>query len=355
MTAPTPSPTASSPESAPKPQFPDLKPGERPRILSGSRPTGVQHLGNYIGALRQWVPLQDEFECFFMVADWHALTGMYRDTSELVPNIEQQVVDWLSVGLDPARATIFIQSAVKEHAELQLLLGMFTPLGLMERCTSWKEQVLDQGNELLRTYGFLGYPCLQSADILMYQAHVVPVGRDQVEHIEKCQDIAEKVNFLYGPVFVIPQWKISEIPVLLGNDGRKMSKSYGNCIYLRDDAAEVNAKTDVMVTDPARVRRHDPGNPEVCSVYSYHKVFTEAEQVKTIDVECRRAGIGCRDCKKMLAKSLNALMDAWREKRAELTAHPELAKDVIEAGNKVAQGRARQTMERVRDMLHLYR
>ena len=363
--SPTPAaqPSPSAPAAAPgKPEaksgelkFPDLKPGERPRILSGSRPTGQQHLGNYIGALAQWVPLQDKFECFFMVADWHALTSQYRHTQDVVPNIQQQVTDWLSVGLDPARSTIFVQSAIKEHAELSLLLGMFTPLGLMERCTSWKELVIEQNIEELRTYGFLGYPCLQAADILIYDAHLVPVGRDQVEHVEKCQDIAEKVNFQYGKVFVVPQWKISEIPVLLGNDGRKMSKSYGNCIYLQDDAKTVMDKTGVMVTDPARVRRHDPGNPEVCSAYSYHKVFTDVSQLDTINVECRRAGIGCRECKKILGESLNEKMAPWRAKREELSSKPGAIQEVLEAGNAAARRRARQTMERVREMLHLYR
>lgn len=332
---------------------------EKPILLSGSRPTGRQHLGNYVGALAQWVPMQDASECFFMIADWHALTSNYRDTSSIPENIRQQALDWMAVGLDPERSTIFVQSAVKEHAELSLLLGMFSPLGLMERCTSWKDAVVAQGNEVLRTYGFLGYPCLQSADILVYQAHVVPVGRDQVEHIEKAQDIAQKVNHLYGtegdPVFRVPEWKLSQAPVLLGNDGRKMSKSYDNCIYLTEAEEDVSKKVSVMVTDPARVRRHDPGDPEKCSVWDYHKVFTGAEHHDWITGGCKTAEIGCRDCKKLLAKSLNEKLEPFRERRAALEAQGDGWRDVLEAGNKAARERAVETMEHVRSKLHLYR
>ena len=335
-----------------------LRETEKKILLSGSRPTGRQHLGNYVGALAQWVPLQDEVECFFMIADWHALTSTYRDTAELQENIRQQTIDWLSVGLDPGRATIFVQSAVKEHAELSLLLGMFAPLGLMERCTSWKDNVIEQGNEVLRTYGFLGYPCLQSADILIYQAHVVPVGRDQVEHVEKTQDLAQKVNHLYGteadPVFRVPEWKLSEAPVLLGNDGRKMSKSYGNCIYIADTPEEVEQKVSVMVTDPARIRRNDPGEPEKCSAWSYHKVFTNKEHYEGITTGCRTAGIGCRDCKKLLASQINEKFAPAREKRAELEANPSLWKDVLHAGNAKARARAAENMAKIREKLKLY-
>lgn len=330
----------------------------RPVLLSGSRPTGRQHLGNYVGALAQWEPMQDDVECFFMIADWHALTSNYRDTTELRDNIREQVMDWLAVGLDPARSTIFVQSAIKEHAELNLLLGMFAPLGLMERCTSWKDNVIEQGNELLRTYGFLGYPCLQSADILMYQAHVVPVGRDQVEHIEKTQDLAQKVNFLYGtqddPVFRVPQWKLSESPVLLGNDGRKMSKSYGNCIYIADTAEEVTQKVSVMVTDPARVRRSDPGDPEKCSAWSYHKVFTDPSHHEWITNGCRQADIGCRQCKKLLSDQINERFDPVRERRAALERDPSALHDVLAEGNRTARQRAEETMAHVREKLHLY-
>ncbi|MDX2177081.1 MAG: tryptophan--tRNA ligase [Candidatus Sumerlaeia bacterium] len=326
----------------------------RPVLLSGSRPTGRQHLGNYIGALVQWLDLQDSHSCFFMIADWHALTSTYRDTSELPANIRNQMLDWLAIGLDPERSVIFLQSAVKEHAELSLLLGMFAPLGLMERCTSWKDNVVEQGNELLRTYGFLGYPCLQAADILLYDTHVVPVGKDQVEHIEKAQDLAERVNHYYGGVFRVPQWRLSpQAPVLLGNDGRKMSKSYGNTIFVTEDRDSVREKAMVMVTDPARVRRTDPGDPEKCSVWSYHKIFTDASRHEEIQTGCRAAGIGCRDCKKILVEALEKRFDPIRERRATLEADAAGTRDLIEHGNARAREVARATMERVREKLNL--
>lgn len=346
---------AESKETAPKVSTVPGSPTGKRILLSGSRPTGRQHLGNYVGALAQWLDLQDECDCFFMIADWHALTSTYRDTASLPANIRQQTMDWLAVGLDPERATIFVQSAIKEHAELSLLLGMFTPLGLMERCTSWKDAVVEGGNEELRTYGFLGYPALQTADILAYQAHVVPVGRDQVEHIEKCQDIAEKINFLYGDVFRVPEWRLSkDAPLLLGNDGRKMSKSYGNVIDLADSTKEVTDKVMVMVTDPARVRRTDPGDPEKCSVWGYHKVFTPTDRHEEITTGCRTAGIGCRDCKKILAEALNKRLDPMRERRVAYEAHPDHWLEVLEAGNAKARARATQTLARVREKLHLW-
>lgn len=327
-------------------------------LLSGSRPTGRQHLGNYVGALAQWLEMQEELECFFMIADWHALTSTYRDTSTLPDNLRNQALDWLAIGLDPEKATIFVQSAIKEHAELHLLLSMFAPLGLMERCTSWKDNVIEGKNDELRTYGFLGYPNLQAADILMYQAHVVPVGRDQVEHVEKTQDLAQKLNFLYGteddPVFRVPEWRLSQAPVLLGNDGRKMSKSYDNCIYISESPREVEQKVSVMVTDPARVRRNDPGEPEKCSVWSYHKVFTDSKHHEWITTGCRSAGIGCRDCKKLLADEINRRFEPARERRAELEKCPDTWRDILSTGNRAARERARQTMDHVRDKLNVY-
>ena len=323
-------------------------------LLSGSRPTGRQHLGNYVGALRQWLDLQDECECFFMVADWHALTNSYNDTSALRDNIRNQVIDWLAIGLDPKKATIFIQSAIKEHAELALILGMFTPLGLAERCTSWKDLVVEQNREDMRTYGFLGYPVLQTADILMYQAHVVPVGRDQVEHIEKAQDLAQKINVRYGEVFRVPQWRLSEAPVLLGNDGRKMSKSYGNTIQIADSPEEMWEKVRVMVTDPARVKKTDPGEPEKCTVWAYHKVFTAREKLPEIADNCRGAKWGCIQCKRVLHDSITNHFAPARERRAAMEAQPDLWKDVIAEGNKCARARAQETMATVREKLNLY-
>lgn len=323
-------------------------------LLSGSRPTGRQHLGNYVGALAQWLELQDECDCFFMIADWHALTNTYNDTRELQENIREQALDWLAIGLDHRRATIFVQSAVKEHAELALLLGMFTPLGLAERTTSWKDLVVEQGREEMRTYGFLGYPVLQSADILMYQAHVVPVGRDQVEHIEKTQDLAQKVNARYGEVFRVPQWRLSEAPVLLGNDGRKMSKSYGNCIYLSETTAEKWEKVRTMVTDPARVRKTDPGTPDKCPVFAYHKVFTPAEKHGEIVENCTGAKWGCMACKKVLHDALETHFAPAQERRSELAAQGDLWRDVLEEGNRTARVQARETMCKVREKLNLY-
>lgn len=298
--------------------------------------------------------MQDTHDCFFMVADWHALTNSYNDTSSLPDNIKYQVLDWLAVGLDPERATIFVQSAVKEHAELSLLLGMFTPLGLAERCTSWKDLVIEQGNDEMRTYGFLGYPVLQSADILMYQAHIVPVGKDQVEHIEKCQDLAQKVNVRYGEVFRIPQWKLSQAPVLLGNDGRKMSKSYNNCIYISETSEEMWDKIRVMVTDPARVRKTDPGDPEKCSVWDYHKVFTDAGHHGEIVENCTGAKWGCMQCKKVLFEAIDTHFAPARDRRADLEQKPGAWQDVIIEGNRRARERARETMSVVREKLHLY-
>ncbi len=298
--------------------------------------------------------MQEECDCFFMIADWHALTNAYNDTSELPENTRQQMLDWLAVGLDPEKATIFIQSAIKEHAELNLLLGMFTPLGLVERTTSWKDLVIEQRIEEMRTYGFLGYPVLQTADILMYQAHVVPVGRDQVEHVEKAQDLAQKVNVRYGEVFRIPQWRIGNAPVLLGNDGRKMSKSYGNCIYLSETSAETWDKVRVMVTDPARVTKKDPGNPEKCSVWDYHKVFTPQDRHAEIWENCTGAKWGCIQCKKVLQEALDTKFEPVRERRAALEAKGDEWRNVLVEGNRKARARARQTMENVREKLNLF-
>lgn len=323
-------------------------------LLSGSRPTGQQHLGNYVGALAQWLQLQDECECFFMIADWHALTNSYNDTTAIPENIRNQAIDWLAVGLDPERATIFVQSAIKEHAELSLLLSMFTPLSWAEKCTSWKDLVEEKKIDEMRTYGFLGYPVLQTADILMYHADIVPVGKDQVEHIEKAQDIAQKVNFHYGEVFRIPKWRLSESPVLLGNDGRKMSKSYGNCIYLSETSPEVWDKVKVMVTDPARVRKTDPGDPAKCSVFDYHKVFTDKSKHPEIVENCTGAKWGCMQCKKVLHEALDAKFAPAREKRAELDRHPTMWREVLETGNRHARERARETMAVVREKLHLF-
>jgi tryptophanyl-tRNA synthetase len=322
------------------------------RILSGNRPTGFLHLGNYVGALRNWVGLQSDYECFFMVADWHALTSDYADPTGLEEFSWEMMIDWLSIGLDPERSTLFVQSKVKQHAELSLLLSFITPLPWLERCPTYKDQINQLSNKDLETHGFLGYPVLQAADIMIYKADVVPVGEDQVPHIEMCRELARRFANFYGELFPEPQHLLSPVPKMLGTDGRKMSKSYGNCIYLKDSRPTVQKKVMSMVTDPARVKRSDPGHPEVCSVFDYHKIFNPGE-VPQIETDCRSAKLGCVDCKKNLAEKVNQMMDPFREKRAQLEREPNRVKDIIRRGNTRAQAVAEATMEEVREKMHL--
>lgn len=321
------------------------------RILSGNRPTGRLHLGNYVGALQNWVELQDEYKCFYMVADWHALTSDYSDTSDMPENSRAMVLDWLAAGLDPERSVLFVQSKVKQHAELALLLGMFVPLPWLERCPTYKEALSQITTKDLRTFGFLGYPVLQAADILIYKATAVPVGEDQLPHLELTREIARRVNNLYGDIFVEPKDILSRVPKLLGTDGRKMSKSYDNCIYLSDNEKTVNKKASQMVTDPARIRRDDKGHPEVCSVFDYHKVFTR-DRMMEIDKGCREATLGCVDCKKILAKSLNDMLDPMRQRREEILAKEGYLTEVIEDGCNKARDEAEEMMVEVRDRLN---
>ncbi len=335
------------------------------RILSGMRPTGRLQLGNYVGALHKWVELQDEYECFFMLADWHALTSNYADPGDLRGNMRACLLDWLAAGIDPSKCAIFVQSLVKEHAELALLLGMFTPLGWLERCPTYKDQIVQLANKEVETHGFLGYPVLQAADILIYRAHAVPVGEDQLPHLEITREIARRVNFMHGgpiepvtnepqnPIFPEPQPILSQVPRLLGLDGRKMSKSFDNAIYLGDSAADVERKIKPMVTDPARVRRTDPGNPEKCPAFEYHKLFSDAATVAQVDAECRTAAIGCVDCKKKLAANLNTLLEPMRERRARFEGDPGALTDILAAGTDRAAAEARKTMEIVRERLSL--
>jgi tryptophanyl-tRNA synthetase len=322
------------------------------RILSGNRPTGRLHLGNYLGALQNWVKLQDDYDCFFMVADWHALTSDYSNTSKFREHIDAMVLDWLAAGLDPERSVLFIQSKVKQHAELALILGMFVPLPWVERCPTYKEALHQIKEKDLRTYGFLGYPILQAADIMLYKADAVPVGEDQLPHIELTREIGRRINNFYKKIFIEPKEILSKVPKLLGTDGRKMSKSYGNCIYLADDEKTVNKKVSRMVTDPARIKRTDKGHPEVCSVFNYHKVFTPGVTPEIAE-GCREASIGCVACKKRLAVTLNNLLEPMREKRAEFLKDPDFVKNVIEEGNKKASIEAEKTMCEVRKVLKL--
>ena len=325
---------------------------KRKRILSGNRPTGPVHIGNYVGALKNWAQLQDEYDCFFMIADWHALTSDYADPAQLEMNTAGMILDWLSVGLDPERSTLFIQSKVKQHAELSLLLSFITPLPWLERCPSYKDQINQLSNKDLGTHGFLGYPVLQAADILIYKADAVPVGEDQVPHVEMCREIARRFNNFYGEVFPEPGHLLSPVPKMLGIDGRKMSKSYDNCIYLKDSRPKVQKKVAQMVTDPARVKRSDLGHPEVCSVFDYHKAFN-ASEVPRIDGDCRSATLGCVDCKRNLAEKINQVLDPFRERRAQYEREPKRVKQILADGNLRAQQEAEETMKLVRHVMHL--
>ena len=324
---------------------------KRKRVLSGMRPTGKLHLGNYVGALQNWVGMQDQYECFFCVVDWHALTTDYADTSKVKENSLEVVFDWLAAGLDPEKSVIFMQSHVPAHAELHLLLSMITPLGWLERVPTYKEQRENIKDKDLGTYGFLGYPVLQAADILIYKADVVPVGEDQVAHIELTREIARRFNGFYGatkPVFPEPQSLLTPAAKLPGTDGRKMSKSYGNTIMLADPEPVVRQKLKTMVTDPARVRRSDPGNPDVCPVGDLHKIFSSKETMAKVNEGCRSAGIGCIECKSWAADALVQLLNPMQEKRRKYVENPRDAWDILEAGSERARRVSGETMEDVR-------
>ncbi len=394
-----------------------------PRVLSGMRPTGQLHLGNYHGALRNWVDLQYQYECYFFVADWHALTTGYEDTSQLEENTWQMVIDWLGAGLNPSACTLFIQSKVPEHAELHLLLSMITPLGWLERVPSYKDQQEQLKEKDLATYGFLGYPLLQSADILIYRPHYVPVGEDQVAHVEITREVARRFNPLYGrepdfedkaekavkrlgsknatlyrelrkayqtsgdagalekaaallagntrltvadrerllgflegtgvAILPEPQVLLTTTPKVPGLDGRKMSKSYGNTIGLREDPGEVAKKLKTMQTDPARVRRSDPGNPEKCPVYDLHRVYSSAETQAWAAAGCKSAGIGCLECKKPLIETVVAEIEAIRTRAKEYEDNRDAVRAIIAEGSEKARDAARETMQEVRAAMGL--
>ena len=324
---------------------------KRKRVLSGMRPTGKLHLGNYVGALQNWVGMQDAYECYFCVVDWHALTTDYADTSKVKQNSLEVVFDWLAAGLDPDRSVIFMQSHVPAHAELHLLLSMITPMGWLERVPTYKEQRENIKDKDLGTYGFLGYPVLQAADILVYKGDVVPVGEDQAAHIELTREITRRFNGFYGaakPVFPEPATLLTPAAKLPGTDGRKMSKSYGNTIMLADPEPVVRQKLKTMVTDPARVRRSDPGNPDVCPVGDLHKIFSSKETIAKVYNGCRSAGIGCIECKSWAADSLMQLLVPMQERRRKFEDNPKLAWDILEAGSERARETAGATMKDVR-------
>ena len=325
----------------------------RPTIVSGMRPTGRLHLGHLHGALANWVRLQDENECFFFSADWHALTTNYHDTAIIKSAEREMFVDFIAAGVDPQKATLFVQSQVKQHAELYLLLGMITPLGWLERSPTYKEMRENITDRDLALYGFLGYPVLMTADIILYKATRVPVGVDQVPHLELSREIARRFNFHYGEVFPEPQPLLTAAPKILGTDGRKMSKSYGNTIDLGEPEEVTRKKIMGMVTDPARKRRQDPGNPDVCGIYYLHKVYSTAETVAWVDTNCRTAGIGCVDCKKKLLEKLGPDQERMREKREALLARPKDLDDIVQLGTRKAREAAERTMVQVREAMRI--
>ena len=320
--------------------------------LSGMRPTGVLHLGNYFGALENWIRLQDEYDCYYFVADWHALTTGYENTEDYKSNITEMIVDWISTGLDPKRCVFFLQSSIKEHAELDLLLSMITPLSWLTRNPTYKDQLAQIKEKNITTHGFLGYPCLQAADILMYKADFVPVGEDQVPHLELSREIARRFNFLYKEVFPEPQQLLTKAKVLPGLDGRKMSKSYQNTIAFADTPKEVTEKVMGMVTDPARIKKTDPGHPDICTVYVFHKIFNE-EEVPKVEAQCKAGEIGCVQCKRKLAAKMEAFHTPIYEKRQEVLKHEDDIKDVIREGNAVARVIAEKTMTDVREAMKI--
>ena len=337
--------------------MPEQKQDTKPRVLSGMRPTGKLHLGNYMGALANWVKLQDTglYECYFFVADLHALTTDYADTSGIEPNTLEVALDFLSAGLDPALTSIFVQSKVKQHFELPMYLGMITPLGWLERVPTYKEMIENLTNRDLANFGFLGYPVLMASDILLYQPKFVPVGQDQQAHVELTREIARRFNHFYKledkDVLPEPQVLLTPSPKLPGTDGRKMSKSYGNTIMITDPEAEVRKKLKGMVTDPARVRRTDPGDPDKCPVGDLHKVFSSAETLAKVYEGCRTAGIGCIECKGWAADALVQVLNPIQERRASFTSKQ--VEEILQDGNTRAAARAEQTMEEVRAAMKL--
>ncbi len=322
-------------------------------IVSGTRPTGRLHLGHLHGALINWLRLQDKYRCFFFVADWHALTTDYLTPQGIGESTREMVMDWLSVGLDPQRCVLFRQSSVKEHAELHLLLSMITPVPWLERNPTYKEQMREMEGRDLSTYGFLGYPVLQAADIIMYKANKVPVGVDQAPHVELTREIVRRFNQVYRPIFPEPEVLLTEAQRVPGLDGRKMSKSYNNAVFLSDEPKQINQKLSRMMTDPARVRRHDPGEPAKCPAFQLHQIYCTPQEIDEVSQGCRTASMGCLDCKKVMIKHVLHGLEPFREKRSDLERHPETVDDVLAQGNRNAQKIANETMAEVRDALSL--
>ncbi|HEX13062.1 MAG TPA: tryptophan--tRNA ligase [Desulfurella acetivorans] len=315
-------------------------------VLSGMRPTGKLHLGNLYGALQNWINLQDKYKCYYFVADWHALTTGFSESKEIYNNTLEMIMDWLAFGLDPKKSTLFVQSLVKEHAELFLLLSMITPVGKLERVPSYKDQIAQLGESRTANYGFLGYPVLMSADIIIYKANYVPVGIDQIAHLEFTREIVRSFNnIVQKEVFIEPEPLLSEFPKILGTDGRKMSKSYGNAIYLADTEDETAQKIKTMFTDPRRLRRTDPGVAKECGVFMLHNIFTDKQTCNEIESSCANASIGCTDCKKILIKNLNEKLRPIREKRKQLQENKmnEIIENIRES-SKIASQAAKETL-----------
>lgn len=324
------------------------------RLLSGMRPTGPLHLGHLVGALGNWVSLQDKYECFFMVADWHAHMGEYEQANQISRYTFDNVIDWISCGINPKKSTIFVQSHVEEHAQLHIILSNITPLGWLERCPTYKEQLREIKARNLHTYGFLGYPVLQAADIVAYKANVVPVGEDQLAHLELTREIVRRFKHIYKKeIFTEPQAILTEVPRLLGIDNRKMSKSYNNFIALSDSPDVVVKKTAKMITDPKRIKKTDPGHPEVCNVFSYYKIF--APKIKEeIYHDCASADIGCTECKQKLSGVLNEILDPIRQRRKELTKDKSAVEDILKEGAIEAKAVSSVTLSKVKKAVGLY-
>ncbi len=322
-------------------------------IVSGMRPTGKLHLGHFHGALVNWLRLQEQFQCYFFVADWHALTTDYAAPQGIRESTIEMVMDWLSVGLDPAKSVLFCQSRVKEHAELHLIYSMITPVPWLERNPTYKEQIKEIVGKDLSTYGFLGYPVLQAADITIYKASKVPVGVDQAPHVDLTREIVRRFNQLYRPIFPEPEVLLTEAQKVPGLDGRKMSKSYGNAVFLSDTPKEIDAKISRMMTDPARVKRTDPGEPEKCPAFQLHKIYCTRQEIEEVTRGCRTAGIGCLDCKRIMIKHVIEDLAPARERRASYEKDPQAVEEILANGSRAAQQKASATLSEVRETLGL--
>ncbi len=319
-------------------------------ILSGMQPTGYLHIGHYVGVLKNFLDLQEQFHCFYMIADLHALTTYYRDAHKIQIYCLSMLANWLAVGINPNKATLFLQSDVPEHCELNVILSMYTPTSWLFRNPTYKEKKENQASDL-SSYGFLGYPVLQASDILLYQADIVPIGEDQLPHLEITREIAQRFNQFNGDVFVLPKEKLSHVPKINGIDGRKMSKSYHNTINLNDSITDTEQKIKKMVTDPQRVRKEIPGDPEVCTVYDYHKIFHNPD-IQSIAEACKTAKIGCVECKGKIATHINYMLQPIREKSESYMQDPESLKQILQEGKEKASKYAQATMNKVRQSMY---